>query len=226
MENIKNKKKKDDRFIFPEWMNYLPMVAAISAVTLLSGIVFSFWYWFNNNNFDVGHQPKQPIPYSHRLHAGDLGIDCRYCHTQVDKGPHATLPPTETCMNCHKTIKTNSPHIIKLKESFVNNKPIKWVRVHHLPDYAYFDHSRHVNSGVSCVECHGRVDQMNVVRQVKSLSMSFCLDCHRSPESKLRPLDKVTDLSWTPKEDDPDMGKRLRALYHINPREDCNTCHR
>ena len=146
----------------------------------------------------MGIKPPQPIKYSHRLHAGELGIDCRYCHTQVEKGAQATIPPLETCMNCHKLIKKDSPEILKLRNHFASNTPIEWVKVNRLPDYAYFNHSRHVNSGVSCKTCHGRVDQMEVVRQVKPLSMSWCLECHRSPEKFIGPKDKVTDMSWHP----------------------------
>jgi len=177
-------------------------------------------------HLEVGYEPTQPIPYSHRLHAGDLGIDCRYCHVNVEKGPAATVPPTEICMNCHKVVKTDSPHIMKLRESYATGKPMEWVKVHQLPDYVYFDHSRHVTSGVSCISCHGRVDQMDVVRQAQPMSMSWCLDCHRHPEKQLRPKDKVTQLSWVPSESQLEMGNRLKQEYHINPSEDCSTCHR
>lgn len=174
----------------------------------------------------MGYEPHQPIAFSHRLHSGNLGIDCRYCHTQVDQQAHATIPSTETCMNCHSVIKKDHPEIQKIHESYYDDKPLEWVRVHQLPDYVYFNHSRHVNSGVSCVECHGRVDQMDVVRQVESLSMSWCLECHRQPEKKLRPVEFVTDLGWVPPEGQEDVGAMLKELHHINPRVDCNTCHR
>ncbi len=214
------------RYIFPEWSNYVPMIVVGLIGGGLMTIIFVFWFWLSPKHTDVGYEPEQPIPYSHRLHAGELGIDCRYCHTQVETGAHATIPPVETCMNCHKIVKKDSPHIIKLREAFATDTPIEWVKVHNTPDYAYFDHSRHVNSGVSCLECHGRIDQMEVVRQVEPLSMSWCLDCHRDPAKHIRPKDKVTDLSWKPSEDPEEMGKRLVELYHINPREDCSTCHR
>ena len=219
-------KKTPPKFLFPKWANSVPLVVLLSIVGGVSIVVFVFWFWLSPENLNVGYQPEQPIPYSHRLHAGELGIDCRYCHVGVETGAHATIPATETCMNCHRIIKKDSPHILKLRESYANNEPIEWVKVHSLGDYAYFNHSRHVNSGVSCVTCHGRVDQMEVVRQVEPLSMGWCLDCHRNPEKYVRPKSTVTDMAWTTTEDQLEMGRRLVAEYHLNPGEDCNTCHR
>lgn len=213
-------------FIFPEWANYVPFAIAVSVFLLLVGLIFIFWFWFSPKNLNVGYAPEQPIPYSHRLHAGELGIDCRYCHVNVDKGENATIPPTELCLNCHNVVKKDSPHIQKLRESYVSGKPIEWVKVHMLPDYVYFNHSRHVNSGVSCVSCHGRVDKMEVVHQVESMSMSWCLDCHRNPEKHIRYKDKVTDLAWVSDEDPVTLGRRLKKLYHVSPSEDCSACHR
>ena len=223
---MKNTKTNNEVFIFPKWANKVPRLILGGVLTTVVAIIGIFWYWLSPEHTDVGYEPEQPIPYSHRLHVGELGLDCRYCHTEVDKGAHATIPPTETCMNCHKIIKTDSPHIKKIHESYATNTPIEWVKVHNTPDYAYFNHSRHVNSGVSCVSCHGRVDQMEVVRQVEPLSMAWCLECHRAPEKHLRPKDKVTDLGWESGEDPLEMGRKLREKYNINPREDCSTCHR
>lgn len=128
-------------------------------------------------------------------------------------------------MNCHKIVKKDSPHIIKIRESIVQNKPIEWVRVHHLADYAYFNHSRHVNSGIGCVTCHGQIDKMKEVRQVSPLSMAWCLECHRNPEKYVRPLSEVTNMNWVT-DDQESLGKELVKAYHIAPREDCSTCHR
>jgi len=217
---------ESSRYVFPKWSNCVPLLLVISFFSFIFLTIFVFWYWMSPKHLEVGYEPTQPIPYSHRLHAGDLGIDCRYCHVNVEKGPAATVPPTEICMNCHKVVKTDSPHIMKLRESYATGKPMEWVKVHQLPDYVYFDHSRHVTSGVSCISCHGRVDQMDVVRQAQPMSMSWCLDCHRHPEKQLRPKDKVTQLSWVPSESQLEMGNRLKQEYHINPSEDCSTCHR
>lgn len=217
--------QESPHFYFPKWMNKTPLIVLFVLLGIMSIVVFVFTYWFTPKNFEVGYMPEQPIPFSHRLHAGELGLDCRYCHIQVESGPQATVPPTQTCMNCHTQIKTNSPHIQKIKESFDTDKPLEWVKVHYLPDYVYFDHSRHVNSGVSCVTCHGRVDKMDRVRQVESLSMSWCLECHRDPAKNIRPKDKVTQLDWVA-DNALKTGQDLVRKYHIKPREDCSTCHR
>ncbi|MDA1354252.1 MAG: cytochrome c3 family protein [bacterium] len=152
-------------------------------------------------------------------------MDCRYCHFTVEKATHASIPPTEVCMNCHTTIKTDSPHIKKLTESYETGKPIEWVKVHQLPDYAYFDHSRHVNSGIGCASCHGRVDKMEEVRQVEPLSMSWCLECHRNVEDFVRPKDKIAEMDYH-SENQQVEGEFLKSLYKLAPREDCTTCHR
>jgi len=210
--------------IFPRWANRLPAYILLGVLGLVSSLVFVFYYWFSPKNLEVGYAPVQPIPYSHQLHAGELGIDCRYCHNGVETQAVAGIPSVETCMNCHSQVKKDSPDIVKLREHFVSGEPVEWVKVHQLPDYVYFDHSAHVNKGVSCLDCHGRVDQMPVVHQVESLSMSWCLECHRAPEAHIRPKEKVTDLAWT--SNDAQLGRQLVEAYHIRPREDCNTCHR
>lgn len=221
--------------LFPKWMNSIPYLALPALVFTLSIVIFVVWYWFSPENYNVGYKPEQPIPFSHRLHAGELGLDCRYCHFTVEKSSHAAIPPAELCLNCHKVIKTDSPHIQKLTQSVVNGEPIEWVKVHKLPDYSYFDHSVHLNAGVSCVSCHGRIDQMDVVKQVEPLSMSWCLECHRDPAPNLRPKDKITDLGWEPSDKElreynvsskEELGKLLKERHKIYPREDCNTCHR
>lgn len=217
---------KNNRYIFPRWSNKVPFLILFGFVSVVGILIYLFWYWFSPKHLNVGYEPIQPIPYSHRLHVGELGLDCRYCHTSVDKFAHANIPPSQTCMNCHSQIKTDSPYIEKIKESYDSGVPIEWVKVHQLPDYAYFNHSRHVNSGVSCVSCHGRVDQMEIVRQVEPLSMSWCLDCHRNPAPHIRPKDKVTDLGWESSRDPVMLGQELIKEYGINPREDCSTCHR
>lgn len=212
--------------IFPKWTNKLPLILGGGAISSLLAAVFVVWFWFSPKHTDVGYSPKQPIPYSHALHVGELGMDCRYCHQNVETSSHATIPPASTCMNCHAAIKTESSHIQKIKESFEKNQPIPWVKVHNLPDHVYFDHSAHVNAGVSCVTCHGRVDKMEVVYQNEPLSMSWCVDCHKAPEAHLRPKEFITKLDWIPKEDPVSLGKKLRAHRNLNPKQDCSTCHR
>lgn len=213
-------------FVFPRWANKTRQIAGVVmgvAPLYLIGLV---WYGFSPKTTDVGYMPKQPVPYSHALHAGDLGIDCRYCHNTVDKAAHAAVPSTATCMNCHQRVRTKSDKLAPVFESMKSGHPVEWTKVHDLPDYVYFNHSAHVTRGVGCVTCHGRVDQMVEVYQKESLSMGWCLDCHRAPEKNLRPPSEVTNMTWTPPSDAVEYGKRLRAENNINPPTDCSTCHR
>lgn len=181
---------------------------------------------FSPKTTEVGFQPTQPIPYSHALHAGKLGLDCRYCHNTVDRAAHAAIPPTETCMNCHGMVKTKSAKLAALRESWATDKPVDWVKVHDLPDYVYFNHSAHVTRGVGCVECHGRIDKMEVVAQDQTLAMGWCLDCHRAPEAHLRPPALVTKMDYVPERPQAEVGAELRKQNNINPPTDCSTCHR
>lgn len=212
--------------IFPKWTNKLPIQLAVGVVVVVIGIIAFFWYYGSPKYTDVGYRPTQPVPYSHKLHAGDLGIDCRYCHTNVEKSAVANVPPTQTCMNCHTVIKKNSPNIAPVKKSWETGTPIQWTRVHMLPNYAYFNHSAHVTSGVGCESCHGNVAQMEVVEQKKPLSMSWCLDCHRNPVSNLRPLDEVTTMGYQPPSNQIEYAQRIINERNINPPTDCSGCHR
>ncbi len=234
---MSNDQTPSDKFVFPRWANYLlpvivVMAAGGGAVTpAIVGLAFSA------NTLNVGYAPVQPVPYSHALHVGELGLDCRYCHTTVEDASFAAIPPTQTCMNCHSGIRSDSSRLEAVFKSNETGEPVQWVKVHDLPDYVYFNHSAHVNKGVSCVSCHGRVDKMAVVQQVKPLSMGWCLDCHRAPEKHLRPLDKVTDLAWEPT---PEAGETLENARLRIGREQkkkllindeaymtsCSTCHR
>lgn len=213
-------------FIFPKWTNTIrPLVTVLVAGGLLYVVTLAI-YGLAGKNTNVGYQPVQPVPYSHALHAGELGMDCRYCHSTVEKAGFAAIPPTQVCMNCHKQIRAESPKLLPIRESYATGMPVPWVRVHDLPDYAYFDHSAHVSRGVGCVSCHGRVDKMDVVSQESPLTMSWCLDCHRHPERALRPVDQVTNMTWVPGEDQNTVGTRLREANNIHPSTDCSTCHR
>jgi hypothetical protein len=183
-------------------------------------------YGASPRTINVGYAPVQPVPYSHALHAGELGIDCRYCHTAVEEAAHAAIPPSQTCMNCHTSIRRDSDKLRLLRDKHAKGEPVPWVRVHDLADYAYFNHSAHVRRGIGCVSCHGRVDKMEVVWQTAPLSMGWCLDCHRNPEQHLRPVEFVTQMDWVPNEDQLALGRRLREEYNIDPSTDCSTCHR
>ncbi|MDX2111245.1 MAG: cytochrome c3 family protein [Verrucomicrobiota bacterium] len=214
--------------IFPKWSNKVP-AQVIFAVTLLGiGATSAIAYYFTPKYTRVGYAPKQPVAYSHDLHVNQLGLDCRYCHTNVDKSGHANIPAASTCMACHTAVKPTSPLIAPVKYSYESGEPINWIRVHQTPDYVYFNHSAHVNRGVSCVSCHGKINEMEVVTHNQSLSMGFCLDCHNAPEKFIRPLDKVYDLNWTAEspEAQETMGKELVAKWKINPPISCSGCHR
>lgn len=212
---------------FPAWIN-----RALPVGVLL--VVLGGTYWmgvivlgFLPSTQRVGYAPSQPVAYSHALHAGKLGIDCRYCHNSVEETAHASIPPTQTCMNCHATIRAESTQLIKIRESWSTGLPVEWVRVHDLPDFVYFNHSAHVNRGVGCESCHGRIDKQEVVTQVESLTMGWCLGCHRDPEPNLRPRSETTTMGFVPLESD--LGERLMAEYNIrSPEEltDCTLCHR
>jgi hypothetical protein len=211
-------------FVFPRWANKTVHIAgAVLGIAPLY-LIGLIWYGASPKTLDVGYAPTQPIPYSHALHAGELGIDCRYCHRTVEEAAHAAVPSTETCMNCHSKVKTTSPKLEPLRESWSKGTSLEWTKVHDLPDYVYFNHSAHVRRGIGCVSCHGRIDQMPVVTQEKPLSMGWCLDCHRAPEQHLRPPSEVTNMTWQPSS--PSQGAELRKANHINPSTDCSTCHR
>jgi len=190
-------------------------------------VVFIIWYYFSPSYTDAGYMPDQPVKYSHKLHAGDLGIDCRYCHTSVEEAASARVPPTQTCMNCHTILGTDNEKLLPVRESYATGQPIEWVRIHNIPDYAYFDHSAHINAGVGCQSCHGDIHQMDVVRQVEPLSMEWCLTCHRDPAPHIRPLDQVTNMNWTPGKDHDEYVRRFMEEHDISaPITDCSGCHR
>jgi hypothetical protein len=215
-----------EKFVFPRWVN---LVRPAIVIALLGGPLYlvTLAYMVGSpKTTDVGYAPEQPVPYSHALHSGQLGIDCRYCHNTVEREAHAAIPATQTCMNCHSNVRADSEKLVLVRESYATGMPVPWIRIHDLPDYVYFNHASHVNAGVSCVSCHGRVDTMEVVWQVEPLSMGWCLDCHRNPEPHLRPVEHVTDLDWEPDVDPEILGARLREERNINPNVDCSTCHR
>ena len=219
-------RKSSSYFVFPRWTNTLRVVlpVLVAGGAAYAAVIVAFG--FSPRTTDVGYQPIQPVPYSHALHVGRLGMDCRYCHSTVENAALAAVPPTQTCMNCHARVRAESVKLIPVRVSLATGLPVEWVRVHDLPDYVYFDHSAHVTRGIGCVSCHGRIDAMEVVSQVEPLSMGWCLDCHRHPERNLRPLELVTTLDWVPEEDQEALGRSLAEAWRIDPPTDCNTCHR
>lgn len=212
--------------IFPKQSDLILKVAG--AVIGLGAVlaVSAYTYYSYPDVIDTGYQPVQPVPYSHKLHAGKLGIDCFYCHSTVYKADFAAIPATQTCMNCHAKVKTDSPRLEPVRQSFASGQPIQWVQIHRLPDFVYFSHQPHIAAGVSCVSCHGRIDQMEEVHQEKPLNMAFCLECHRDPAPNIRPAELVTKLDWVPDKDPREIGEAIVAEKHISPPLNCSGCHR
>jgi hypothetical protein len=183
-------------------------------------------YWRTPYGTGQQEQVAQPVQFDHRHHIQDDLIDCRYCHTTVDTAPSAGIPSTELCLNCHSQVWNKSPLLDLVRASYYANEPIPWVRVHRLPDFVYFNHAVHVNKGVGCAECHGRVDLMPAIQQDQPLTMGWCMDCHRNPFPRLRPLDQVTNMSWQPEGDPEALGRELAKQNNVRSRTDCYTCHR
>lgn len=216
--------------IFHRSTNTISRVSIFGSVFILS---FVFWALYQLQRSPYNTRAfvarEQPVQFSHKHHAGDDGIDCRYCHTTVETSSFAGFPPVKTCMNCHSQLFSDSEYLALVRDSFKNLQPIKWTRVHDLPDFVYFNHSIHVNKGVGCSTCHGRVDQMPLMWQVASLQMEWCLKCHRNPAAYVRPRDQVFNMEWQPPGNQIEEGNKLVEQYHIqDPRviTSCSTCHR
>ena len=198
------------------------------AFVCAAGWATSEIYW-SPYTTDVDVPLNQPVPFSHQHHVGDDGIDCRYCHTTVEKSSFAGLPSTDTCMTCHSQIWKDTPMLAPVRESLASNRPLQWNRVDDLPDYVYFNHSIHVAKGIGCSTCHGRVDQMPLIRKTQTLYMKWCLDCHRAPQKYIRPRDKIYDMAWQRPEDRHREGEKLVRQYHVDTSgrlTNCGTCHR
>ena len=219
--------------IFHHSTNALAKVSIFGAIFILLAAVWAAAQ-LHRSSWNTGQwiERQQPIQFSHKHHTGDDGIDCRYCHSSVETAASAGMPSTETCMNCHKQIWADSPYLEPVRASFRTGKPIEWIRVHDLPDYSYFNHSIHVNKGVGCSTCHGRVDQMPIAYQASTLQMEWCLECHRNPEKFIRPADKIFDMKWRPENRTREQLEEVRPLlskYQIQKPEvltSCSTCHR
>ena len=212
--------------IFPKSSDIVLKVAGLVIALGACGATAAYTYYTWPTVIDTGYQPAQPIPYSHKLHAGQMGIDCYYCHSTVYKANFAAVPAQTTCMKCHMQVKKDSPRLALLREAADTGKPIQWVQILRLPDYVYFSHQAHLSAGVSCVSCHGRIDQMIEVKQEKPLNMAWCLDCHRNPEANIRPAELVTKLDWVPDRDPAEIGREIIAKKHIEPPTNCSGCHR
>lgn len=215
--------------IFHPSMNIIARVTLLVIILLVAGLAW-FGYYTVRSPFmtEVGVAKVQAVPYSHAQHVGGLGLDCRYCHTAVEESNMASIPPTETCMGCHRQVATDSPNLELVRNSAETNQPLEWIRVHDLADFVYFNHAIHVKQGVGCETCHGRVDQMPVVAKVQSLQMDWCLDCHRDPAKYVRPREAVFTMGYTPPTDQAILGPQLVTDYgiHVKQLTDCSVCHR
>jgi hypothetical protein len=213
--------------IFHRSTNAIARIMILGAVLILAIVTWLLVVVFRSDYLtEVRVVREQPVPFSHKHHVADDGLDCRYCHTSVETSAFAGLPPTETCMTCHSQIWADSPMLEPVRASIRNNTPLRWTRVHDLPDFVYFDHSIHVNKGVGCSTCHGAVDEMPLMWRENTLLMEWCLDCHRAPERYVRPREAVFRMDWTPPPNQHDVGRRLVTQYKIRKLTDCYTCHR
>jgi hypothetical protein len=213
--------------IFPRSANALArmsLIGVLSLVALIGWVVLTLMRssWVTKQNEFV----EQPIQFSHAHHVGGEGIDCRYCHTSVEKSSFAGIPPTKTCMNCHSVLFNQAPILEPVRASLRDDKPLTWIRVHDLPDFVYFNHQIHVKQGVGCVTCHGPVDKMPLMYQASSLQMEWCLDCHRAPERYVRPRSEIFTMGYRPPVPQSVIGPALVKEYGLQPNTSCSTCHR
>jgi len=241
--------------IFPRWSNILPIKIVVCVLVLGNAVSLGMWYYFTPKYTRVGYQPAQPVPFPHDVHVGQLGMDCRYCHSFVEVAAHSNIPTTQVCMNCHSQVQRDNPKLAPIRDSWATGKPMQWVQIHKTSDFVFFNHSAHVNRGVSCVSCHGKVNEMAVVYHDQPHSMGWCLDCHRDPKNALRPLNQITNLNWKPEDENvqkfvatfgkppeeegrdfsnpkakltqEEIGATLVNDWHINPPDkNCAGCHR
>src|ERR1700741_4845316 len=213
--------------IFHRSANSLSKGSIVAAVGIL-GVVVGAAYTLTAGSFTTGVSVAraQPVPFSHKHHVGDDGIDCRYCHTSVETSSFAGIPPTKTCMSCHSQIWADSPALALVRNSFRDDQSIQWTRVHNLPGFVYFDHSIHVHKGIGCSTCHGRVDMMPLTWRENTLYMDWCLECHREPERFVRPREYVFNMDYSPPADQIALGQKLVKEYKIQKLTSCSTCHR
>jgi hypothetical protein len=212
--------------IFPKASDIILKV--LGAVIGLGAVatIGAYTYYSYPTVIDTGYQPEQPVAYSHKLHAGQLGMNCFYCHYTAYRGAYAAIPGTEICMGCHQKVKDKSPRLEMVRQSYETGEAIPWKKIHVMPDYVYFNHRAHITAGVSCVSCHGRIDQMVEVHQEKPLNMAMCLACHRDPAPNVRPAELVTQLDWVPDRDPRVIGEEIIAQKHLHPPTNCSGCHR
>jgi hypothetical protein len=213
--------------IFQRSANTLSKLSLAGLLIVVTGLIL-FAMILGRSSYVTRAQEfvEQPIQFSHRHHVLDDGIDCRYCHTSVEKSPFAGIPPTKTCMNCHSQIWATAPILEPVRASFRDDRPLRWIRVHDLPDFVYFNHSVHVKKGMGCETCHGRIDEMPLTLQQNTLQMAWCLDCHRNPENYVRPRSEIYTMGYQPSVPQSVIGPQLVKEYGIRGNTSCSTCHR
>jgi len=215
------------RALFPPWSDTLFRICLVLAAGGIVSIPIAMMIWVRTPYVTKEDDPvDQPIQFDHRHHVRDDGIDCLYCHYEAERSPYAAAPPTSLCMNCHSQIWQQSARLEPVRESWFQDRPIQWQRVHQLPQFVYFNHSAHLSHGVGCVECHGRVDLMGQVNAVAPLTMSWCLGCHREPAPHLRPESEITNMEWKPDRPREELGAEIQQRLHVNPPVNCTGCHR
>ncbi len=213
--------------LWPRWADSLFQLALALAIGAVVAVPIFLMVWVRTAYVTgVANPVQQPLPFDHRHHVRDVGVDCRYCHASVERAPSAGMPATALCMGCHGQIWNDAPVLAALRASAFTRTPIEWVKVNRLPDHVHFDHSIHVTHGVGCDVCHGRVDRMAQVHQAVDLTMGWCLDCHREPASRLRPPEHVTDPDWKPQGPPEAIGKEIAARFDVKPPTHCTGCHR
>ena len=215
--------------IFHHAANTVVKVTILGAALLIAGIGITAWEVNNSYNVYKGVPQDQPVPFSHKHHVTDDGIDCRYCHTTVETSSFAGIPPTHTCMSCHSKIWVNSPMLAPVRESYATDQSIAWVRVNQVPDFVYFDHSIHIAKGIGCTTCHGPIGDMPITYRAHTLYMRWCINCHKHPWHYVRPKQYVFSVTYKPPPDQDAMGRRLVKQYGIKPPlviTSCYTCHR
>ncbi len=213
--------------IFRRSANTLAKVSIVGGLLLAGGLIGVIMILGRSSYVTRAEEfIEQPLQFSHLHHVGDDGIDCRYCHTSVETSAFAGIPPTKTCMNCHSQIWSNSPFLEPVRSSFREDRSLRWIRVHDLPDFVYFNHSIHVKKGMGCETCHGRVDEMPLMVQKVSLQMEWCIECHRAPEQYVRPRSEIFTMGYRPQVPQSVIGPQLVKEYGLQPDTSCSTCHR
>ncbi|MBI4623946.1 MAG: cytochrome c3 family protein [Verrucomicrobia bacterium] len=214
--------------LFPKSANKLPLQIVIYLGVLAGIATAGVTYYMTPKYTRIGYAPVQPVPFSHTKHVQEVGLDCRYCHSSVEKSGHSEVPTAQTCMNCHNQVKANSPLLAPVRESYEKGTAVPWVWIHQVPDYAFFNHAIHVNRGISCVECHGKVNEMDTVAHMQPLSMGFCIECHRNPAARLRDPKDIYNLNSLPLAEQgraPDAAKFVHD-WNVKPPQSCSGCHR